>query len=352
MPFFVKPCMFKKFFYKLFLFGLLTIAFVVFIGGSALVVRILQVRYPQIRFPILSAWFPFPKSASVPVKKEDRLPESKILSPRKKGNNDFQSVLTAQSVVVVDDATGVVLWSKNSADTRPLASISKLMAMLVLSDLHLDMSMITIVTSADSDGTSSQVRVGERYTLGNLWEASLVGSSNMAVRALVRSAGFTDEQFAERMNAKARELQLFSFYFAEPTGLSSKNVGTAEDVVRLLKVALACDAVYNALVQPSCAIEPIGAKGRQVWSTNMLLTDWVANDFKRAQAVGKTGHIEDSGYNFVVRLSRSDGRAIRVAVLDAASNELRFSEARDIGEWVFENYMWPEEEGYRGTNFK
>jgi D-alanyl-D-alanine endopeptidase (penicillin-binding protein 7) len=226
------------------------------------------------------------------------------------------------------------------------------MSMLVLKDMSIDWTTTTVIRAADSDGTGSQVRVGEKYTLNNLWDASLIGSSNIAVRALVHASGLSIDEFAARMDAKARELNLATLHFVEPTGLSAENVGNAEDIVGLLQVALQDKKIVQTLAKTDYFLEPVGKPTRRVWSTDMLLTDWIPNDFGHTEVVGKTGHIEDSGYNFVVRLRQSGGQAIRVVVLGADSNEKRFLEARDIGEWIFAHYVWPEEEEYRVVAFQ
>jgi D-alanyl-D-alanine carboxypeptidase len=81
-------------------------------------------------------------------------------------------------------------------------------------------------------------------------------------------------------------------------------------------------------------------------STDWLLTKWVPHNFPKDQVVGKTGYIKDSGYNFVAQITDTKKHTIRVVVLGASSNESRFSEARDVAEWAFANYIWPDEKNY------
>lgn len=83
---------------------------------------------------------------------------------------------------------------------------------------------------------------------------------------------------------------------------------------------------------------------KTVWSTNWLKTRWTPHDFDFV--LGKTGYIELSGYNFVGRLEKN-GHKILVAVFGAQTNEKRFEEARDLSEWVFDNFVWPGEDEYR-----
>jgi D-alanyl-D-alanine endopeptidase (penicillin-binding protein 7) len=310
--------------------GMVVLGILLIVLGSVSIKKI-QIAYPHL-LPVFP-WEHLLIAKPVTISSEAYLPSSKPLAPIKKDPDQFEEPLTAQAGLAVDDSTGQVLWSRNSTEIRPLASITKLMSMLVLRDIPLDWTTTTMVIAEDSDGTTNQVRVGERYTLTNLWQASLVGSSNMAVRALVRATGLSENQFVMKMNEKARYLHLSTLRFVEPTGLSPENVGSAEDIARLLQVALKNDLIREALTIPRGTIEPIDKPARQVWSTNMLLTDGVLNDFSRAGSVGKTGHTLEAGYNFAVRLKNRSGQVIRVVILGADSNEARFQEARDVGGW-------------------
>lgn len=326
--------------------GMMILGVILLLICSVSIQKNIRLAYPHIRFPVLPVWF---RLSHIPTStpSETSLPPSKPLIPLKKDDVEFTGVLSADAVFVVDDKTNTVLWSRNSTEIRPLASITKLVSILVLNDLSLDFSTTTVIQAADSDGTGSQVRVGEKYRLDNLWDASLIGSSNIAIRSLVRASGLSSEEFVGLMNKKVRELDLPTMQFTEPTGLSAQNIGSAEDVARLLQVALEDKHIAETLLKVDYVLNPLDRPVRKVWSTNMLLTNWVSNNFGNTQAIGKTGHIEDSGYNFVVRLSQSDQRVIRVVILGADANELRFSEARDIGEWVFSHYVWPGEEEYQ-----
>jgi len=270
---------------------------------------------------------------AVPLAKEDK--------------KDFYGNLTAESALVVDDRTDTVLFEKNSEEIRPLASITKLMSALVLLDLPIKWNTTTVITKDDDIGSSNAIKVGDKLTAIELWQVALVGSSNTAINALVRISGLSQEDFVQRMNAKAKSLRLNSLHFVEPTGLDSANRGNAKDIIRLLKVALQQDKIYSALQTGEYYIRSTNSiKSRRIWNTNWLLIGWIPSDFKTEQIVGKTGYIRDSGYNFVVRLEKKDKKAVRVLILGAASNEARFIEARDLAEWAFTNYVWPSGDGY------
>lgn len=254
---------------------------------------------------------------------------------------------TAFSAFVEDEQTGTVLYQKNSDEVRPLASITKIMAMMVFLDLPIKWSATTTVLESDCDNSSHQLTAGEIYTLADLWNAALVGSSNSAVRALARSSGLTEEYFVGRMNQKAKDLNLSTLHFVEPTGLDSDNVGSAKDTAQMLKEALKFEKISQALQIGEYYLHPLNsAKPKRVWSTNWLLTKWIPNDFDTKDICGKTGFINDARYNFVVRVGDKTGHRVIAVVMGAATNEARFSEARDLANWAFEHYLWPDETGY------
>ena len=274
-------------------------------------------------------------------------PLSNPTTPLSRNTNNYNLPLTASSAMVMDTGSKEILFKKDSDKVRPLASITKLMSAITLLDFPIDWSATTTITS--EDGNSDQhVQLGEVYTMENLWKSGLVGSSNKAIKALVRSAGLNREAFVDLMNKKAQELGLDSLRFVEPTGLSSQNVGSASDIILLLKEALRFDKIYTTLQIKEHYANPLNKeKKRRVWSTNWLITDWIQNDFRNSAVVGKTGYIPESGYNFVTAITNDKNqRQIISVVLGANSNELRFEEVRDLSKWVFGKFAWPGDVGY------
>jgi D-alanyl-D-alanine endopeptidase (penicillin-binding protein 7) len=253
---------------------------------------------------------------------------------------------TAVSAMVVDTKTKTILFSKNTDEARPLASITKLMTAMVLLDLPINWASTTIIMDADLAG-DHHVKVDEKFTLEDLWHVALIGSSNTSINALVRSTGMTTDKFVALMNAKAKELRLFSARFDEPTGLSDKNMANALDTAKLLIDSLKFEKIYTTVQTGEYYSHPLNSNNsRRVWTTNWLLTNWIPNNFKVENIAGKTGYIDDSGYNFVVSLANEKKHGITVVVFGAATNEGRFSEARDLAQWTFDRYLWPGDVGY------
>jgi D-alanyl-D-alanine carboxypeptidase len=274
------------------------------------------------------------------------LPVSHPNVPLKRDEAEYDQKMTAISALLLDDKTDTILFEKNADVIRPLASVTKLMSALVLLDLNPDWKKVVEISSDVYDNNSHFVNIGEKFTLDDLWNVALIGSSNSAINALVAASNLSKEQFVVKMNDKATDLRLRSMRFVEPTGLDERNMANARDVARLLKVALSSDKIFNTLQTAEYYVRPQGQKPRRVWTTDWLLTGWVPNKFGDFSIAGKTGYIEGSKYNFAVRIENGGKRAIRTVILGADTFEARFSEARDLASWAFAHYAWPGDEDY------
>ncbi len=306
-----------------------------------------SVSYPQASQKI--SFLPKSKPRIIMVGGDEQfaaLPISHPNVPLKKDQQPCDVKLTAVTAILMDDKTDTVLFEKNADTVRPLASISKLMSALVLLDLNPDWKKVVEITPDIYDSNSHFINTGEKFTMGDLWNIALVGSSNSAINALVNGSGIKMEDFVNKMNEKAHDLRLRSLRFVEPTGIDERDVGSARDTARLLKYALASDKIYNTLQTPEYYAQPLDKKQRRIWTTDWLLTKWVPNKFGDLTIAGKTGFIDGSKYNFAVRIENGGKRAIRTVVFGADTVEARFSEARDLATWAFEHYSWPGDIGY------
>lgn len=276
-------------------------------------------------------------AALAPVIKPPELPKLRgVASP--------PASLTAERILVKDHGTGAVLFGQKEYEAWPLASISKLMSVLVLLEHPIDFSSTTIVIS--DAVVDTHMYAGDRYTLEELWQATLVGSSNKAVLSLIDATGWQREAFIERMNQKAMELGMGNSFFVEPTGLDAGNSSTAADVALLLEEALKQGKIKQALLNKKLSLfSNERNKSHHLWSTNWLLLGWIPHQFVGVTP-GKTGYIAVSGYNFATQIEVGSGKILDVIVLGAKTHEARFTEAKDIANWVLANYVWPGEEGY------
>ena len=130
--------------------------------------------------------------------------------------------------------------------------------------------------------------------------------------------------------------------FVEQTGLEAGNMSNASDLVILLQEAMRHEKIREAVLTTEYSLySRERAKKHDMWNTNWLLLGWIPNEIDSLLG-GKTGYIPESGYNFIMQVSDTEGHVIDVVVLGADSHEARFTEARDVAEWAFGNYAWPE----------
>lgn len=253
-----------------------------------------------------------------------------------------ETELTAKSVIIMDEDTGRVLFAKDPGFTRPIASLTKLMSALVWFDVDGDLNKTVEIFAEDyREGSIPYFIAGDKVMTRDLLYAALVASSNSAVAALVRSTGLTEERFVSFMNAKARELGMDKTAFYDSIGLSPQNKSVAADLF-----ILAREAFYNREISRATKLlfyefSPRGrGAARIIKNTNRLLASSLNNgDYKIIG--GKTGYIEESDYNLILKIyNKEKNKNIIAVVLGSNDQNLRFSEAKKIIEWTYENYMW------------
>ncbi len=241
--------------------------------------------------------------------------------------------LSATSAFLIDTTTGTIVHGKNADVEVPIASITKLMAALVILDQHprLD-GQITFEERDMRRGDITQLIVQDVVTFHDAWKLMLVGSSNDATALLARTVSGSEKKFVVQMNAKAKQLGLTHTRFTDPTGLDPGNVSTAREVAAFARRALAEREIQETVVIPRFSFAPKGKPARIVYSTDQLL-HWF--DPGRARSFGgKTGHIEESGYNLVFAMGTDQHELVGV-VLGSESNDARFSEMGKLLSWGF-----------------
>jgi serine-type D-Ala-D-Ala endopeptidase (penicillin-binding protein 7) len=145
--------------------------------------------------------------------------------------------LSAQSVLVFDQASGQALLSKNATLQTPIASITKLMTAMLVIDAGQPLDEKITITGEDRDtlkGTGSRLAFGARYTRGQLLHLALIASDNRAAHALARTYPGGMDRFVDTMNRMAHALGMNDTVYVEPTGLSSGNRSTALDLAVLV----------------------------------------------------------------------------------------------------------------------
>jgi len=265
----------------------------------------------------------------------EKIISSNAVSPHKKDNQSLGVKLTAVSAATMDKNSSIILWQKNADEVRSIASISKLMTVLVFLENNPGwQTEITMLPEDESNGAINNISRGEIVSVEDLFYTSLVASDNNATKALARSTGMTEKDFIDKMNKKAKSLGLSNTKFFEVTGLDERNVSTASDILLLAQEAFAKEEIKSATTKQNYAFSAISGKSHKVYSTDHLLNSYL--DI----VAGKTGYINAAGYCLVAEVVSADGQPIISVVLGSASNDDRFKDLKVLSAWVFENYSW------------
>ena len=251
--------------------------------------------------------------------------------------------IKAASAAVVDWDSGVWLFEKDPDTARPIASLTKLVTVLTALDLDPDWDQRVEVTDADIRlGRGEYLFAGETASVRDLFNLSLIASSNEAAAALARSTGLTEPEFVARMNRKARELGLEKGSFIEPTGLDPANLASARDVALLVKAAVGLPAIAEAVVKKEYVYAPREGVQRRARSTNLLLDSFISKP-PFAFLGGKTGYLQEAGYCFGAGAADGDGHRVVAVVLGAGTKEERFEAVKKLVYWVFDAFTWPDQ---------
>jgi D-alanyl-D-alanine carboxypeptidase (penicillin-binding protein 5/6) len=233
--------------------------------------------------------------------------------------------VSARAFVIQDAATGEVLAQRSSWARVPIASITKLMTVLVaLERADLD-DVVSVRSDAAAVGESTiNLRAGERITVRDLVEAALIQSANDAADALAdHVGGGSMARFVALMNAKARELGLTRTRFTRPDGLDAPgHLSTARDVTRLAEAAMRLRAVRSIVRRRTDTI----AGGRVLHTWNDLL-----GLFPGLIGV-KTGHTAGAGW-CEVGAARRDGVTLYVTVLGSPTRSQRNADLAALLRW-------------------
>lgn len=260
----------------------------------------------------------------------------------------------ARQYAVLDIESNVVVLSEDAERAVPLASTTKIMtALLALERGSLSDVVEMPRPAALQIGSSAGLKPGEKLTVRSLLYGALLNSGNDAAYGLAyylgseqSARGGADPQdwdqalkeAVEAMNNKARDLNLDSFKFGDPSGLDSQNVASATDLARLAAIALRNPTFREMTSTPQIVVQDIeGQLSHEYRNSNRLVGEW-----QYPGAIGvKTGYTPEAGHNLVAACER-DGHTLVVVVLNTHSNTNTASAqvARDILDFSWQAISW------------
>jgi serine-type D-Ala-D-Ala endopeptidase (penicillin-binding protein 7) len=236
----------------------------------------------------------------------------------------------SSSVVVFDPADESVLYAKNSQRVMPIASITKLMTALVVRDAEQSLDEVLEITLDDRDtlrGTTSRLLIGTELTRGELLHLALMSSENRAAHAVGRNYPGGLPALVRTMNAKAKFLGMKTARFVEPTGLSSGNVSSAADLVKLVLAASRDPLIREYSTSLSLTV-PVGRQLLEFKNSNSLVSkeDWRID-------LQKTGYTSDAG-RCLVMTALVQERPVVMILLNSVGKYTRVADARRVRKWM------------------
>jgi D-alanyl-D-alanine endopeptidase (penicillin-binding protein 7) len=238
--------------------------------------------------------------------------------------------LKSSSVLVMDPSDSSVLYSRHSDVAMPIASITKLMTSLVVLDAQQSLDEPIQITDADRDmpkGGFSRLTVGTTLSRGDLMHLALMSSENRAAHALGNNYPGGMPAMVAAMNAKAAELGMVSSHFVDPTGLSSQNVASPEDLTKLVIAASHDPSIREYSTDRRYAVR-VRRHMVEFHNTDNLVANPTWNII-----VQKTGYITEAG-KCLVMAAVIEGRSVVIVLLDSLGKYTRVADAKRIKTWM------------------
>src|SRR3984893_3134121 len=238
--------------------------------------------------------------------------------------------LKSSSVLIIDQSDSSVLYSRHPDAPMPIASITKLMTALVVLDAKQPLDELIQITDADRDmpkGSFSRLAVGTVLSRGDLMHLALRSSENRAAHALGSNSPGGMPAMVAAMNAKAAELGMVSSRFVDPTGLSSQNVASPEDLSKLVIAAS-----HNPSIREYSTDSHYAVKVRRHMVEFHNTDNLVANPTWNI-IVQKTGYITEAGKCLVME-AVIEGRNVVIVLLDSAGRLTRVADAKRVKSWM------------------
>lgn len=255
--------------------------------------------------------------------------------------------LDAESAILIDAASGKILYEKNPDAKLSMASMTKIMSMLIIMEnIHNGtlsyIDKVIISKNASSMGGSQVfLQEGEEYKVEDLLKCIAVSSANDAVVAMAEKVSGSVDAFVELMNKKAQELGLTNTRFSNPHGLDNENhYSTARDMSKLAQELLK----YEDILKFTSIYEDYLTKpdGSQIWLVN---TNRLVRFYDGVDGL-KTGYTTQAGYCLTATAKKNDFRIISV-VMKASSGDARSKDTATLLSYGFNsfknNVVYPKE---------
>ena len=246
--------------------------------------------------------------------------------------------LPCAAAILVEPQSGQVLFAQNADTPRPVASVTKVMTILLALEalsqgrVSLEDEFSTSQAAAGMGGSQVLLDVGEVQPFSVLLKSAIVGSANDASVAIAEALYGSESVFVERMNERARELGLTDTHFVNCTGLPAEGQQTtARDVAVMTMAMLSYPAYFDFSTVWLDEVDHGDGRITQLTNTNKLIRLYDGCDG------GKTGSTNEAGYCISATAERGGMRLIAV-VLGADTGSERFDIASEMLDYGFAHY--------------
>ena len=245
----------------------------------------------------------------------------------------------APSAVLMDAATGTVLYEKDARQSLPPASVTKVMTLLLVMEaledgtIGWDDTVIASEYAAGKGGSQVFLAPGEGMRMDEMLKSVVVCSANDCATALAEHVAGSEEAFVERMNARAKELGMDDTHFVNCTGLdddpaAAEHRSSARDIAIMSRELLKHDAIRN---YTTIWMDTVRGGKFGLSNTNKLVR------FYKGTTGLKTGYTSAAGHCLSASAER-DGMELIAVVMHCASSAERFSSAKQLLDYGFANF--------------
>lgn len=250
---------------------------------------------------------------------------------------ESRAAFRAKSVVLTESATGQVLYSQNPDEKLPIASVTKIMTLLLAAEemkagrLSFDDTITASYHAFSMDGSVIWLNEGEQMSAYDICRSIVISSANDACVALGEHIAGSEEEFVKRMNKKAAELDMTNTNFVNCTGLDAENhYSSAADVAKMAAQLRKYDYFDEFLLTRLTYVREGTDRETQLLNTNRLL---------RYEGITglKTGTTDNAGYCFTATAKRGDMELVAV-VLGAETDDGRFEIAEELLDYGFNGF--------------
>lgn len=240
------------------------------------------------------------------------------------------------AAILVDEDSGTVLYEKNADARRPIASITKVMTLLLTFEaleagkISLDDFVPVSEHAYHMGGSQIWLEPGEEMTLNDMLKAICISSANDAAVAVAEYVGGSETAFTEMMNARAAELGMTNTHFVNACGLDEpEHLSTARDVAAMSREML----LHHTEVRDYCSIwmDTLRGGATQLVNTNKLLKSYSGITGLKTGTTGKAGVCISAS-------AERDGLRLIAVVLGAASGKERFQAASTLLDYGFSHF--------------